>query len=384
MLFAGVSKRLLMDVRSIAGGESAVTVDYLVVGSGLTGAVIARLLADRGREVFVVERRNHVGGNVYDHCHKSGIRIHTYGPHYFRTSSLRIWEFALQFGAFYPYEATIKSLVDGKYENWPIAASYIRRTVGSDWTSEFTGCPTNFEEASLAMMPAVVYQKFVQGYTEKQWGVPARTLATSLAKRFEVREDDDPRLMRHPYQGIPACGYADWTRSMLAGIPVLLNCDYLRARDSFKPRKHVIFTGPIDEFFEFDLGRLKYRGQIREDQYLPGVELALPCGQVNNSGPDTGPHIRTLEWKHMMPAEYASRITGTVLTKEVTTSIDDPNHYEYPFPDAANTELYKQYRSRAEAIPKLLICGRLGEYRYFDMDQVIGHAMVLAERLLAA
>lgn len=330
----------------------------------------------------MVERRPHLGGNVHDHFHPSGIRIHTYGPHYFRTNDDNLWAFVNRFARFYKYEAALKSWVDGRYENWPIAGSYIRRVVGVNWKREFEGRPANFEEASLAMMPRLIYEKFVKGYTEKQWGVSAQALSVSLAKRFDVREDDEPRLMRHKYQGIPEDGYAGLMRRMLEGIPVILNCDYLKHRDSFQARQMVVFTGPIDEYFDYDLGRLKYRGQRREHEYLPDVSFAQPCGQVNNPEPANGPHIRTLEWKHMMPREYAERIRGTVLTRETTITPDDSNNYEYPFPDEANTRLYQAYRERAMAIPNLLICGRLGEYRYYDMDQAIARALLLAKRIL--
>jgi UDP-galactopyranose mutase len=360
---------------------SQVKAEYIIVGSGLTGAVIARHLVDAGRSVILVDRRSHIGGNVHDHAHPSGIRIHTYGPHYFRTTSDDIWKFVNRFSAFYKYEAVLKSLVDGAFENWPIAASYIRRTVGEKWQPEFRGAPGNFEEASLAMMPRPVYEKFVKGYTEKQWGVPARTLSASLARRFDVREDDEPRLMRHTYQALPADGYSALMRNMLAGIPVMIDCDYLRNREAFVAEKLLIFTGPIDEFFGFDLGRLKYRGQQREHTYKADVEFAQPAGQVNF--PDASvPQIRTLEWKHMMQREYAQAIRGTVLTSETTITPAEPNAYEYPFPDDANARLYREYRQRADATPNLLICGRLGEYRYYDMDQAIGRAMMLADRIL--
>ncbi len=359
-----------------------ISADYIVVGSGLTGATIARLLHDAGREVLVLERRNHVGGNVHDHAHPSGIRIHTYGPHYFRTASDQLWEFVNRFTSFYPYEATLKSWVDGQYENWPIAGSYIRRTVGEQWSPEFQGTPTNFEEASLSMMPRLIYEKFVKSYSEKQWGVSARSLSPTLARRFDVRLDDEPRLMRHKYQGLPAQGYASMMRGFLAGIPVLTNVDYLSVRRDVTARHGLVFTGPIDEFFGFDLGRLHYRGQQRAHRYLPDVQSAQPCGQVNNPDPANGPHIRTLEWRHMMPSEFRNRISGTVLTDEVTVSPTDPDRYEYPFPDEANAQLYHRYRERAETQPNLLICGRLGEYRYYDMDQAIARAQLLAKRFL--
>ncbi|HEX8618737.1 MAG TPA: UDP-galactopyranose mutase [Thermoanaerobaculia bacterium] len=356
--------------------------DYLIVGSGLTGAVIARILRDAGQDVLVVDRRSHVGGNVHDHTHPSGIRIHTYGPHYFRTTSEEIWAFVNRFATFDPYEAALKSLVDGREENWPIAGSYIRRAVGENWQPEFHGTPENFEEASLSLMPRVIYEKFVKGYSEKQWGVEARTLSAGLAKRFDVREDDEPRLMRHKYQGIPSEGYAAFTRNLLAGIPVVLNFDYLHNRNVFEARKRLIFTGPVDEFFEFRLGRLKYRGQQRESTYLPDVDYAQGAGQINNPDPGTGAHIRTLEWKQMMPKPFADRIRGTVLTQETPFTPTDPELYEYPFPDDENATLYKRYRELADATAGLLVCGRLGEYRYYDMDQAIGRAMLLGRRLL--
>jgi UDP-galactopyranose mutase len=358
--------------------------DYVIVGSGLTGATIARFLTDAGRDVVVLERRAHLGGNVHDHKHASGVRIHTYGPHYFRTGSDEIWEFVNRFASFYKYEAIVKSYVDGEIENWPIAASYIRRVIGEDWKPSFKGLPRNFEEASLAMMPELVYRKFVKGYSEKQWGVRATELSADLAKRFDVREDDEPRLMRHKYQGIPRDGYAAFTRNIMAGIPVVLNFDFLKHKELIKPRKLLIFTGPIDEFFGHDLGRLRYRGQRREHSFVPDKNFVQPCGQVNNPDPNNGPHIRTLEWKHMMPPEEMPRINGTVLTREYTYSPEDSSHQEYPFPDRHNQELYKKYRTRAQAIPGLLVCGRLGEYRYYDMDQAIGRAMLLARQLLAA
>jgi UDP-galactopyranose mutase len=360
----------------------AISVDYLIVGAGLTGGTIARLLHEAGGEVMVVDRRAHLGGNVHDHHHQSGIRVHTYGPHYFRTHSQEIWRFVNRFSPFYRYEAVVKTLVDGEYENWPVAASYIRRKVGLGWTPGFAGTPSNFEEASLSMMPALVYDKFVKGYSEKQWGVTAHMLAASLARRFDVRQDDDPRLVSHRFQGLPVDGYAGFARNLFDGIPVLLNVDYLRQRASFQARKCLIFTGPIDEFFNFDLGRLAYRGQERHHQYLPEVNYALPCAQVNNPDSTTGVHIRSMEWKRMMPPEYARHIRGTVVTNEVTVSPTNPDQFEYPFPDDRNARLYADYRARAAKLSNVVICGRLGEYRYYDMDQAIERATTLSHSIL--
>ena len=359
-------------------------VDYLVAGSGLTGSVIARVLHDAGFKVLVVDRRAHVGCNVYDHTHSSGIRIHTYGPHYFRTSSEKIWSFVNRFARFFEYRAVVKTLIHGKYENWPVSEECYKRISDGCVAPGFSGEPQNFEQAALLMMPASIYREFVAGYTEKQWGVAPCRLGASLAGRFEVRRDGDPCLKKEKYQGLPEDGYASFMKRMLENIPVLLNCDYLRDRSQFKVRRKVIFTGPIDEWFGYCLGKLQYRGQRREEAYHPQVKGFLqPCGQVNNPSREQGSHIRSLEWKHMMQPEYAGRLEGTVITTESAFTPVDPNCFEYPFPDAANQELYKKYRAMAQGSQEVLLCGRLGEYRYLDMDQAIERALQLAQALIA-
>lgn len=356
--------------------------DFLIVGSGLTGATIARMLNDKGFKVLVVDRRPHLGGNVFDHFHPSGIRIHTYGPHYFRTTSQRIWEFVNRFTSFYKYEAELLTLIDGQYEHWPITQKYIDKHCGTDWQPEFNGTPTNFEEASLSKMPRKIYEDFVKGYTEKQWGVPAQSLSADLAGRFAVHTDNDTRLKNAPHQGIPVNGYAGLMAGILQGIPLLLHFDYLQHRDLFKPKYKTVFTGPIDEFFEFDLGKLAYRGQVRKHEYYEDVDYIYPKGQINTPASALGPQVRYLEWKHMMAEEYRDKIKGTVITSETPFSPEEPDAYEYPFPDASNRRLYEQYQKRASTLSNVLICGRLGEYRYYDMDQAINRAMLHGERLL--
>ena len=360
----------------------AMHVDFLIVGSGLTGTTIARTLADAGCEVLVLERRSHVGGNVHDQLHQSGVRIHTYGPHYFRTNSDDIWRYVNRFAEFFPYQAIVKTLVDGELEQWPISAQYIERESGPDWKPAYNKQPANFEEACLSVMPQAAYEKFVKGYTEKQWGHAATTLSPKLAERFEVRRHSDPRFSLHRHQGIPRDGYAEFMRELLRGIPVVLNCDYLAMRQLFKARRLLVFTGAIDEFFSYDMGKLDYRAQSREHVFLPDVTYAQSCGQINNPNPASGAHIRTLEWKHMMPPGEASAIRGTVITRESPYSPQNSDHYEYPFPDQRNQFLYDAYRSRAAREERLMICGRLGEYRYFDMDQAIGRALRIARKIL--
>lgn len=356
--------------------------DYLVVGSGLTGGTMARLLTDAGKTVKILDRRNHVGGNVHDHEHRSGVRIHTYGPHYFRTSSEKVWEFVNRFSSFYRYEAELLTRVDGKLEHWPVVQDYIDERIGPDWKPAFEGEATNFEEASLSKMPEEIYHDFVKGYTEKQWGVPASSLGAELAGRFDVHADGDHRLKRSKWQGIPDAGYAGFTEALIAGIPIEMGVDYLTLAERPEASQRTIFTGPIDEYYGFDLGRLAYRGQKRSHTYEPDTDFKFPRGQINTPAPDDGDHVRILEWKHMMDPATIGDIKGTVLSTETPYSPEDPNECEYPFPDEANQALYQRYRDRADAETSVLICGRLGEYKYYDMDQAISRAMRLTHELL--
>jgi UDP-galactopyranose mutase len=233
------------------------------------------------------------------------------------------------------------------------------------------------------MMPQLIFEKFVKSYTEKQWGVPTTTLAADLAKRFDVRRDNDTRLCRHPYQGLPVGGYEQWISSMLAGIPTRISTDYLAERAEWRYRKRLIFTGPVDEFFAFSLGRLKYRSQRRTHRYYPTQDRVLPCAQVNTPDTSTCRHVRLLEWKYMMEPWLADRLVGTVVTSETPFTAAEPDAYEYPFPDAENRALYASYAQMAMALPNVIVCGRLGEYRYYDMDQAIGRAMKIASDLLS-
>ena len=357
--------------------------EYLIVGTGLVGATIARTLADAGRTVLIVERRAHIGGNVHDSLHQSGIRMHDHGPHYFRTGSSRLWAFVQRFAAFYRYEARILSRVDGDLHGWPVTASYIRQNGIQRDDVIPQGTSRNFESAMLAKMPRPIFDRFVKDYTEKQWGVPVDTLDERLASRIPVRDDDDPRLTpRARYQGLPSGGYTALVTAMLDGIPLELGVDYLSQRDSRRPSVLTVFTGPIDEYFGFSLGRLKYRAQQRTTTYCANVDWYQPVGQVNEPQHAGGAHIRTLEWKHLMQPAERARITGTLITRETPFTPDNADDYEYPFPDRANHALYRRYRTLANCVERTLICGRLGEYRYYDMDQAIARARVLAARIL--
>jgi len=359
------------------------TYNYIVVGSGLTGATIARKLKDIGESVLVIEKRNHLGGNVHDQLHFSSIRYDTYGPHYFRTSDLEIWNFVNRFSKFYNFEACIKSYVDNEYVNWPLGYTYIKKVIGENWEPYFRGKPNNFEESALSLMPYEIYNKFIKNYNKKQWGIDPKLLSSELIKRFDVRLDDDPRLMpNHKFQGIPKDGYSSMMTNMLKDIPVLLNFDFLSNREKIKPNKMLIYTGPIDSFFNYKFGKLEYRGQKRYHEFIPDIDFLLPSCQVNNPSIEYGDHIRTIEWKHIMPKEKSENIKGTLITKEVSFSPINSDDFEYPFPDKINKDLYNKYKHLASNQEKLLICGRLGEYKYYDMDQAIGRAFMLFNKII--
>lgn len=356
--------------------------DFVIVGSGLTGSTIARILADHHQDAIVVERKNHIAGNVYDYRHESGARIHKYGPHYFRCGSEKIWRFVNRFAGFYEWSAVIASRVDGTYLNWPVQQSVIERVAGTTWNL-FKGEPRNFEEACLSRMPVPVYELLIKGYTEKQWGVRCVDLDSQLAARITVHKaNTTPALTPdRRWNALPVGGYTELVRSMLDGIPVMTGYDYLANRHRVIANKLLVFTGPIDEFFGYKYGRLKYRAQLRSVEYLPHIEQYQPYVQVNYPHAQES-RIRTIEWKHLMREHDRKRVQGTVVTHETPFTPDDPYDYEYPFPDVTNQTLFRRYRKDADGLANVVICGRLGEYRYYDMDQAIGRAMGLASAIL--
>lgn len=360
--------------------------DYVVVGAGLTGATIARFLADAGKEVLVLERRPQVGGNCHDQVHPFiGFRYHTYGPHSFRTNSKKVWDFVRKYSYFYKYELEVKTLVDGKLENWPVSLSYMVKHFKCnpgfpDYDADWHGEPKNFEDACLRMMPKKVYKKFVRGYNEKQWGAKAHKLSPSLAGRFEVREDDDPRLKKEKYQGLPEDGYTRMIENMLEDIPVVTGFDYLHHRQKIS-HKLLFYTGPIDEFYDFKFGRLRYRAQRRAHSFYPQKKFVQPSAVINNPDPKVA-HIRTIEWKHFLPEYHRQRlINGTFITSETPYTPQSPDCYEYPFPDENNLRLYEKYADTASTIDytDIIFCGRLGLYKYLDMDKAIESAWAAIE-----
>jgi UDP-galactopyranose mutase len=358
-------------------------IDFLIIGAGLTGATIARLLSDSGFSVLVLEYRNEVGGNVADYKDELGMMVHKYGPHYFRTSSDKIWQFVNRFSKFYRFEAEILSSLEDELVNWPLNESYIEKLEGKDWRSKLRTEPAeNFEQACLRLMPEKIYEKFIKEYNEKQWGVPCSSLDASLCKRFDVRADSETRLKpKAKYQGLPIGGYSNLVKQMLKNIKVVLNFNFLKNRDTFRPKYKTIYTGPIDSFFNNEFGKLKYRAQKRKkitiDQkwYQKKVQVNYPLHR-------SGKHIRIIEWKHLQGPDFSFIRDETSITIETPFSPSCFTDYEYPFPSLKNRLIYEKYKEKSNELQSVVFAGRLGEYRYYDMDQAIGRAMKITNEML--
>lgn len=346
--------------------------EFLIVGSGLTGATIARVLHDAGRSVLITDSRSHIGGNVHDH-YVEGVKIHTYGPHYFRTSSQRVHDFITCFCNLIPWSAEVKSNGAG-VRPWPLNEQYIEWECGKNWKPARSGPAANFEEAALNLMPKVIYDYFIKGYTEKQWGVKATELSAELCTRFTVHKGNEQRFSPNAkWQGIPDCGYAELMRRMVAGIPLMLNSKF--NIDAAPVFSKIIYTGSLDSLLNNQFGKLKYRGQHRTVEV---TSQGLGCLQLNNPG--AGEHIRKIDWSYL---PTASKPSHTVITTETPYTPTDPDKYEYPFPDEANKVLHQQYVDEvAQRYPHITVCGRLGCYKYFDMDVAIERAFRISEKFL--
>ena len=353
--------------------------DILIVGSGLTGSIMAYELNRLRYSVLVIESRNWVGGNIREAFHESRIRYGVYGPHFFRTGSKRIWDFVNSITPFREHHHILKVSLNNQLYNWPLSRAEMdcyEINVQPKYT-----IPQTFEEACLNDIPIMVYQDFVENYTQKQWGVHPSLLSPDLYKRIRISDGKDFRLSLKRYQGLPVKGFNTLVEGLLSGIPVMLNTSFKSLHSSLNPRLLTIYTGPIDEYFDFRLGHLGYRGQHRRHTFhdTPGFEQTY---SVLNTPSTNVSSIRTIEWKHLQPE--ANSIQGSLITKETPTTPESSDHYEYPFPDQANKDLCRDYQKLALKEKNVIFAGRLGEYRYLDMDQAVGRALVKVKNLVRA
>ncbi len=376
----------LVDVKSYNPAKPSVeTFDYLIVGAGFAGAVLAERLATAlGKRVLVVDKRTHIGGNAYDEFNDHGILVHPYGPHIFHTSSEKVFEYLSRFTAWRPYEHRVLASVDDKLLPIPINIDTINALYGLDLDAEgmekFLAERAETrdeirtsEDIVVSKVGRELYEKFFRNYTRKQWGMDPSELDSSVAGRIPVRLNRDDRYFSDTFQAMPLEGYTRMFQRMLANpkITVMTGTDYREIVGEYGYRK-MIYTGPIDEFFDFRFGRLPYRS-LRFQHETHKQEQLQPVGVLNY--PNDHAYTRVTEFKHLTGQEHPQ----TSVVYEYPMAEGDPY---YPVPRPENTRLYELYRELAEATPDVYFCGRLANYRYFNMDQVVAQALHLFRNIV--
>ena len=359
--------------------------DYLIVGAGFAGSVLAERLASQAdKKVLLVEKRNHIGGNAYDCYDEAGVLIHKYGPHIFHTNSAEVIEYLSQFTAWRPYQHRVLANVDGRLVPLPINLDTINQLYGTHFTSldleQFFASVAEpraeirtSEDVVVSKVGRELYEKFFRNYTRKQWGLDPSELDAAVTARVPTRTSRDDRYFTDRFQQMPLHGFTRMFERMLAhrNIKVLLNCDWREVRNVI-PYKHVIFTGPVDEFFDFRFGKLPYRSLDFQFETLP-VALKQPVAVVNF--PNDYAYTRVTEFKHLTGQEHAK----TTLVYEYPRAEGDPY---YPVPRPENAELYARYKALAEVTSNVHFVGRLATYKYYNMDQVVAQALATFERIM--
>ncbi|MGL4444775.1 MAG: UDP-galactopyranose mutase [Alsobacter sp.] len=361
--------------------------DWLIVGAGFAGSVLAeRIASQRGERVLIVDKRSHIGGNAYDRTDDNGLLIHQYGPHIFHTNARSIVDHLSQFTRWRPYEHRVLAEVDGKLLPIPINLDTVNRLYGlsleEDEVEAFFASRAEqvdqirtSEDVVVSRVGRELYEKFFRGYTRKQWGLDPSQLDKSVTARVPVRTNRDDRYFNDTFQMMPLHGYTRMFEKMLAhpNIHVLLQTDYADIRDVI-PHRRVIYTGPVDEYFDHRFGRLPYRS-LRFEHVSLETEWHQPVAVVNY--PQTQAYTRVTEYKHLTGQRHAM----TALTYEYPSEEGDPY---YPIPMDANAELYRRYEALARATPDVWFVGRLATYRYYNMDQVVGQALATFQKIQQA
>ncbi len=371
------------------------TYDYLIVGAGLFGAVFAERAMAAGRSVLVVDRRDHIAGNVYTEKIE-GIDVHRYGAHIFHTNEKRVWDYVARFAEFNRftnspvanYRGEIFSLPFNMYtfnRMWGVVTpEEARAKIEEQRLAAGIGEPKNLEEQAIRLVGTDIYEKLVKDYTEKQWGRPCRELPAFIIRRLPVRFTYDNNYFDARYQGIPVGGYTKMVGKMLSGAEIRLGADYLKDREALDARcRRVIFTGPVDEFYDYRLGALAYRS-VRFETELLDIPNFQGNAAVNYTDRET-PWTRIIEhkWFTFGKDEDGNELPRTVISRETSAEWKPGDEPYYPVNDEANGALYREYRALADREERVVFGGRLGEYRYFDMDRVISAALDLADRELS-
>lgn len=360
--------------------------DWMIVGAGFAGSVLAeRLASQRNETVLVMDTRDHIGGNAYDYHDAAGILVHRYGPHIFHTNSAAVVDYLSLFTDWRPYEHRVLAQVDGMLLPIPINLDTVNRLYGLDLDSsgmeallaarrETIADIQTSEDVVVSTVGRDLYEKFFKGYTRKQWGLDPSQLSRIVTARIPTRTNRDDRYFTDTFQNMPAEGYTAMFANLLdhPNIRLELGQSWTPARD--RPRaKRLIFTGPIDAYFDHRFGALPYRS-LRFVHETRDVEWAQPVAVINY--PQTEEYTRITEYKHLTGQSHAK----TSLTYEYPTDEGDPY---YPIPRPENQALFKQYRTAAEGLPDVWFVGRLGAYQYLNMDQVVGQALATFERINA-
>jgi UDP-galactopyranose mutase len=358
--------------------------DWLIVGCGFAGSVLAeRLATQRNEKVLIIDKRSHIGGNAYDEYNEDGLLIHRYGPHIFHTNSQMIADYLSQFTKWRPYEHRVLAEVDGQLVPIPINLTTVNKLYGLDLDeegvarfyaerAEQVADIRTSEDVVVSQVGRELYEKFFRGYTRKQWGLDPSQLDRSVTARVPIRTNRDDRYFTDTFQNMPADGYTRMFEKMLAhpNIKIMLKTDASEVMDSI-PHRRVIYTGPIDEYFNYRFGKLPYRS-LRFEHVTRDEEKALPAGTVNY--PQTQDYTRVTEFKHLTGQVHPK----TALTYEYPMADGDPY---YPVPNPETQALYKRYEELANATNNVWFVGRLATYRYYNMDQVVGQALATFRRI---
>lgn len=355
--------------------------DYLIVGSGLFGAVFAREMTNKGYSCLVIDKRNHVGGNVFTE-NIEGINVHKYGPHIFHTNDKKIWDYVNQFVSFNRFTySPIAIYKDGIYnlpfnmntfhQLWGVRTpEEAHKIIDKQVKSSGITNPKNLEEQAISLVGSDIYEKLIKGYTEKQWGRKATELPAFIIKRLPIRFTFDNNYFNDKYQGIPIGGYTPLLEQLLADAEVLTNTNYFDRREYWNAlAKNVVFTGAIDEFYNYTFGNLEYRSLRFENQILSTANYQGNAG-VNYTDKDV-PYTRIIEHKHF---EFGSQ-KKTVITFEYPEEWKLGKEPYYPVNDKKNNETYSKYRALADKEKHIIFGGRLAEYKYYDMHQIIASAL---------
>lgn len=367
--------------------------DYLVVGAGLYGSVFAQEAKRAGKSVLVIDKREHIAGNVYTEK-KEGIVLHKYGAHIFHTDNAEIWSYVRQFASFNRftnspianYNGEIYSLPFNMYtfnKMWGVATPEEAMAKINEQKNEIVGEPQNLEEQAISLVGRDIYEKLVKGYTEKQWGRDCRALPAFIIKRLPVRFTYDNNYFNALYQGIPIGGYTKMVENVLVGTEVCLGEDYLKNKEKWDMlAKNVVYTGPIDAYFGYRLGCLQYR-TVRFENEILDIPNYQGNAAVNYTDSQT-PWTRIIEhkWFEFGKDENGNDLPKTIISKEYSSEWKPGDEPYYPVNDDANGKLYADYRTLADREKNVIFGGRLGEYKYYDMDKVIEAALEKARKVL--